>query len=211
MGAPRRRLSTPCTLAPDSGYFAHPRQKARMALTRQEVELARTKTIDYLGKVGIVLTAQERERIEVADFGLASLNDFGVQLITYVDTERVGAKDVVLMPGQTVPEHRHPPVNGGEGKEETFRCRWGTIFMYVEGPPTANPHAHVPAAHKPFLTVWHEVVLGPGDQYTVFPNRVHWFQAGSQGAVFSEFSTAGTDAYDIYTHPDVKRIPEVDS
>ncbi len=182
-----------------------------MALTRQEIESARTQAVDYFGKVGIVLTAQEQERIEVADFGLSSLDDFGVQLITYVDTERVGAKDLVLMPGQTVPEHRHPPVNGSEGKEETFRCLWGAIYMYVEGSFTENPHAHVPDSHRPFLTVWHEITLEPGDQYTVYPNRLHWFQAGPQGAVFSEFSTAGTDAYDIYTHPGVKRIPEVDA
>ena len=37
------------------------------------------------------------------------------------------AKELILMPRQTCPEHWHPPVGGEPGKEETFRCRWGEI------------------------------------------------------------------------------------
>jgi D-lyxose ketol-isomerase len=180
-----------------------------MAITRDEYEAARAQALAYFAMVGIVLTEGEKHRIEVADFGLGSLQEFGVQLITYVDTQRVGAKEVVLLPGQTVPEHRHPPVAGGPGKEETFRCRFGTIYLYVDGPPTATPQARVPEARREHFTVWHEVVLQPGDQYTVYPEILHWFQAGTEGAVISEFSTPGTDEYDRYTDPGVARIPEI--
>lgn len=44
----------------------------------------------------------------------------------YVNTEKCCAKELVLFPGQTCPEHRHPEINGEEGKEETFRCRIGS-------------------------------------------------------------------------------------
>lgn len=31
------------------------------------------------------------------------------------------------------------------------------------------------------------------------PDTFHWFQAGPEGAVVSEFSTKSQDEYDIYT------------
>ena len=33
----------------------------------------------------------------------------GLQLVTYVNTERCCAKEMVLFAGQTCPEHRHTP------------------------------------------------------------------------------------------------------
>lgn len=180
-----------------------------MAITRDEYESARAKTLAFFARAGIVLSEQEKERIEVADFGLGALEEFGVQLITYVDTQRVGAKEVVLMPGQTCPEHRHPPVGDGPGKEETFRCRYGSMYLHVEGPPTQSPKAQIPKGREEYFTVRHEIVLRPGDQYTVYPNRLHWFQAGPEGVIISEFATPGTDEYDLYTDPGVKRIPEI--
>lgn len=67
-----------------------------------------------------------------------------------------------------------------------------------------------PAGSKEFYTVWHEIVLHPGEQYTLYPNTKHWFQAGSEGAVVSEFSTKSYDEYDIFTDPNIQRIPEVE-
>src|SRR6185437_11532858 len=50
--------------------------------------------------------------------------------------ERCCAKELVLFPGQTCPEHRHPPLGPDKpGKEETFRCRWGTVYLYVARAP----------------------------------------------------------------------------
>jgi D-lyxose ketol-isomerase len=54
-----------------------------------------------------------------------------------------------------------------------------------------------------------EVVLQPGDQFTIPPNTLHWFQAGPEGAVVSEFSTHSTDENDIFTDPRIRREPEV--
>ena len=38
-------------------------------------------------------------------------------------------------------------------------------------------------------------------KYTIMPNTLHWFQAGPEGAVVSEFSTKSRDEFDIYTDP----------
>ena len=52
-----------------------------------------------------------------------------------------------------------------------------------------------------YFTCMKEIVLKPGEQYTIMPNTLHWFQAGPEGAVVSEFSTKSRDEFDIYTDP----------
>ena len=86
-----------------------------------------------------MLAEEERAAIEVADFGLSRLREIGLQLLVYVNTDRYCAKELVLYPGQTCPEHRHPPFDGTPGKEETFRCRRGLVQLYVEGEGARAP------------------------------------------------------------------------
>jgi D-lyxose ketol-isomerase len=59
--------------------------------------------------------------------------------------------------------------------------------------------------------VWHEVALLPGQQHTVPPNTLHWFQAGPEGAIVSEFSTHSRDDLDVFTDPDIARTTVVAS
>jgi len=59
-------------------------------------------------------------------------------------------------------------------------------------------------------TVWNEHILGPGDQYTIWPDTKHWFQAGPEGAIVTEFSTRSTDEHDVFTDPDIRRITEIE-
>lgn len=161
------------------------------------------KALEYYEKARIALTDAEKENIEIADFGLNELETTGLQLLTYINTSRCCAKEMVLFPGQTCPEHRHPEVNGEPGKEETFRCRYGKVYLYVAGEATPNPKATPPADGK--YTVFHEVVLNPGEQYTIMPNTLHWFQGGEEGAVVSEFSTTSRDETDIFTDERIVR------
>jgi D-lyxose ketol-isomerase len=178
-------------------------------LSRQQMESARSRVIQLLNRVGIALTLEEANRIEVADFGLNDLEGIGLQLLTYVNTDRVCAKELVLFPYQTCPEHYHPPVGGEPGKEETFRCRWGEVYLYLPGEPTDQPRGLVPDGMENYLTVWHEVCLQPGEQYTIAPETAHWFQAGPEGAVVSEFSTRSRDEFDVFMDPRIVRAPSV--
>src|SRR4029450_1989342 len=66
---------------------------------------ARGRAPAMLAEAGIVLTPVERETIEVADFGLGDLERYGLQIVVYVNTERVCAKELVLFPGAACPEH----------------------------------------------------------------------------------------------------------
>jgi D-lyxose ketol-isomerase len=158
-----------------------------------------------LTEAGIVLTSHERAAIEVADFRLSRLDEIGLQIVVYVNTERVCAKELVLFPRQTCPEHRHPPAGESPGKEETFRCRAGVVYLYTEGDASPNPACRPPEPDRDWFTVRHEIALHPGEQYTIPPNTLHWFQAGEEGAVVSEFSTTSTDELDVFTDPRIGR------
>jgi len=146
---------------------------------------ARERAAAQLEEAGIVLTPDERAGIEVADFGLGRLEEQGLQIVVYVNTERVCAKELVLFPGQACPEHRHPPVGDDPGKEETFRVRRGVIHLRVGDAP--------------------ELTLYPGDQCIVPPDTLHSFRAGPEGAVVSEFSTRSRDELDVFTDPLIVR------
>ena len=61
------------------------------------------------------------------------------------------------------------------------------------------------------MTVFHEIRLGPGEQYTILPGTKHWFQAGKSGAVISEFSTHSTDETDVFTDTAIVRMPEIEN
>lgn len=175
-------------------------------ISKIEYEKAVERTISFFEKAQIVLTEEEKKAIEVADFGLDDLSHTGLELITYLNTERVCAKELVLFPTQTCPEHRHPAFGSYIGKEETFRCRWGRVLLYVEGERTS------PIQAKPVegvYTVFHEIELLPGEQYTLKPNTKHWFQAGDEGAVVSEFSTPIFDEEDIFSDPRIVRTPKI--
>ncbi|AVM09759.1 D-lyxose/D-mannose family sugar isomerase [Bacillus velezensis] len=155
----------------------------------------------YYQKAGIVLTDDEVEDIQIMDYGLDKLEETGLQLFIYVNTDRYCSKELVLFPRQTCPEHRHPPVGSEKGKQETFRCRWGKVYLYVEGEKTENPSVLPPGDDKEYYTVWHEIVLEPGGQYTIPPDTKHWFQAGEEGAVVTEMSSTSTDDHDVFTDP----------
>ena len=159
--------------------------------------------LEMYEKAGIILNEQEKQNIEVVDFEIGIVNEVGLQILTYINTERVCAKEMVLLPGQTCPEHKHVPTNGLPGKEETFRCRYGKVYLYVTGEGERDKiSAKLP---KTDVSVFHEVILSPGEQYTIYPETWHWFQAGEDGAVISEFSTRSTDETDQFTDPRLVR------
>lgn len=179
-------------------------------MKRSEMRTAQARAASQLDASGIKLTENERAGIEVAGFGLNDLERQGLELVTYVNTDRYCAKELVLFPRQTCPEHLHPPVGDDPGKMETFRCRTGKVYLYVEGQPAEQIQAVVPVGHEAYYTVFHEIELNPGEQYTIPPGTKHWFQGGPDGAVVSEFSSTSRDEYDIFTDPGIVRLPVIE-
>lgn len=158
-------------------------------ISRQEQQEARAYAAGQLRDAGVVVSDDEARNIEVADFGLGRLREFGLLVLVYVNTDRYCAKELVLFPHQMCPEHRHPPFAGSPGKEETFRCRLGQVDLVVAG---------------------ERVSLEPGGQYTIPPDTLHWFQAGEQGAVVTEFSSTSRDELDVFTDSRIVREPVVE-
>ena len=178
-------------------------------MTRQEYDRQAAEALGYFERAHIALTDEEKRSVEVADFGLGMVRELGLQLIVYINTDRVCAKEMVLFPGQTCPEHWHVETNGQPGKEETFRCRYGEVFLYVEG--EGNKETILGTIPSTDVTVFHEVHLLPGEQYTIYPGTKHWFQGGPNGAVISEFSTHSTDETDVFTDPTIVRMPAIEN
>lgn len=174
-------------------------------MTREE---ARIKALAYFDKAHIYLKEEEKQNLEIADMGLDDLETYGIQIHIYVDTDRCSAKEMVLFPYQICPEQRHPPLGDYPGKEETFRIREGELYVYTEGEPVekSKMKARIPAGKEDTFTVFHEIVLKKGDQYTMLPNVTHWICGGKDGCVVSEFATYNRDDLDIYTDPQVARM-----
>jgi len=174
-------------------------------ITRAQCESARHRAVGLLRQAGVVAREDELERIEVVDLGLGELEQTGLQILTLVNTCEVGVKVLVLFPNQVFSQHRHPPLGDYAGKEETFRCQWGELYVYMPGEPTPAPKAHPPEHRKHTYTVWQEMILRPGGQVMSPPNTSHWFQAGPEGAVVWSFSSRATDVQDVFTDRDVRR------
>ena len=164
----------------------------------------------FLAEAGIILTPDEAANIEVVDHGLNRVEDEGLEIVTYINNDRYCGKELVMFPGQTCPEHRHPPFEGNPGKQETFRCRKGLVWLYIEGEPAPKIQAKVPEASSSYYTAFHEIELRPGEQYTIPRNTLHWFQAGPEGAIVSEFSSASRDEFDFFTNPNIRRATVIE-
>lgn len=175
-------------------------------MTHEEISYWQSICSDILEKKGIAITPSEASNIEVADLALGEFRQTGLFLLTYINNDRYCAKELVLLPGQTCPEHKHPRIGDLPGKRETFRCRSGTVYLYVEGVQVDPIKSIIPKGSESYYTVFHEIELHPGEQYTIEENTFHWFQAGDEGTVVSEFSSTSRDEYDVFTDPRIQRV-----
>jgi D-lyxose ketol-isomerase len=179
-------------------------------LTQSQVRQMQERAAQMLAQAGMVVTSQEQAQIEVVDFNLNELERTGLELVIYINNDRYCAKELVMTPRQTCAQHRHPPLSeANPGKQETFRCRWGKVWLYVEGEPNRAIQALVPQGSEPHYTVFREIELHPGDQYTISPNTWHWFQSGDEGAIVSEFSSPSYDEFDQFVDPRISRFTKV--
>lgn len=173
-------------------------------LTRAEYRDAQKKSAAMMRKAGIRLKKEEAESISVADFGISNLAVEGAQIFTFFATDRISAKVIALFPGQTLPEHWHPPVGDDPGKQEVIRVIDGTVYFGIPGEDTLEL-AVMPPGKESVYTCRHEIVMSENDQIILKPGTKHWFQAGDAGAVVYSFSTCVRDILDGFTDPEIKR------
>jgi hypothetical protein len=136
-----------------------PKPGENVVITPRQLKAVREQAIAILMATGLSVRQDEMDQMEVVDFGLNELERSGVQIIPLVDTHRLTVKLLIMLPNQTEPEHRHPPLGDYPGKEETIRCEWGELYLYGPGEAAPNPKAHPPDARRQTYTVWHEYIL----------------------------------------------------
>ncbi len=176
-------------------------------ITRREFNDATSRAAEMVRKAGIVVREEELNNFTVLDFGLGELEQTGLELLWLINMPRLTLKILVLLPNQTCPQHRHLPFEGSAGKEETFRCLWGEVYVMMPGEPTPEPHANPPAHRREHYTSWNETVLHPGEQLTSPPDTLHWFQAGVEGAVLYTCETKSAKGADKFTDPQASEKP----
>jgi D-lyxose ketol-isomerase len=174
-------------------------------MNTDELMLFKNEIAEVYKKSKIFFSESELKSMEVTDFGLKDFKNIGLGVIIYVNTMKVCAKELAMLPNQICPQHFHPGIKHTEGKEETFRCRWGKVYLYVSGEKQKDIRDKIPQKYKDGFNVFHEIILEPGAQYTLKPETWHWFQAGPEGAVLSEFSTHSFDAGDIFFDKNILR------
>ena len=177
-------------------------------ITREQQSKFRAYAATAITEGGIALLPDEVNTIDVADFGLSDVEVEGALMLTMVDTEKVAAKVIVLLPNQTLPEHWHTATNDKPGKEETLRVAQGMLRLYVPGEDTLRV-GFIPKGKQACYSSRHEIVLQPGEQKTLPSGTKHWMQAGTDGAVVYSFSSYAYDALDPFTDPNVIRVTKV--
>ena len=143
----------------------------------EEFKSAHRQGMAMLSAAGIRISEEEAGKNVVNDFELGNFAVEGAQLLELLNTSRVGVRLIILLPGQTLPEHYHRAVEGEPGKEETVRMVAGTLYVGLPGEDNLH-HATIPKGNEAYYTVRHEVVMKPCDQLTLVPGTLHWFQIG---------------------------------
>ncbi len=165
-----------------------------------------------LDRCPLPLSPAELERFKTDDFGLGQLEVEGFAFIDLLRTDLVRTTVIVLLPHQTLPEHKHPPYDGSPGKEETVRCLWGTFKVYVEG-EAESKDLLIPPGKDAYYTARKEHSLSPGDQFTVPIDIRHWFQAGPEGAIAFIAQNRVNEDHNIFYDPESTgcKIPNVNT
>ena len=164
----------------------------------------REHVLDLIGRSGIHVRDQELDQLLLVDFGLGDFEREGVAITDIVHTPALRLKILVLLPGQTLPEHIHPPYDDSPGKEETLRVISGSVRVYLPGPDTMREGA-IPEGKEEFYTLRNEHLLEPIRQLTIPPDTWHWFQAGTQGAVCYAFYPQAVESHNRFRDP---RVPK---
>ena len=172
-------------------------------ITEEQAAEIRRRAREMFAQSGLLLRREELDPIFVEDFGLGEFEEIGLALLQTANTPAINIRLLALLPNQLCPEHQHCPQGDYAGKEETFRCQWGEVYLYLPGEATPGPKATPPAHRRPHFTSWHEVVLRPGEQHTVPPGTLHWFQAGPEGAVVWTFCSRIAIGADRFTDPEI--------
>jgi len=109
--SPRHHPSTHCLLhIPKTNHRRLRINRQQRLSVKENLKTLQQQAFQTLQNAGIVLRKDELTAIEIADFGLNEFYTTGLALYTYENNDRYCAKELILFPNQTCPEHKHPAV-----------------------------------------------------------------------------------------------------
>lgn len=161
----------------------------------------REESLELIRKSGLAMTPEECNQLEVNDFGLGDIRKEGFSFVDILRTKRLRITVLILLPNQSLPQHVHPPYEEEIGKEETIRVLFGQTRVYLGKPGEPENQIEIPPGKEKYYTAKHEVVLSPGEQYTIDPSTNHWFQGGAEGAVNICFQNRVDETRNIFFDP----------
>lgn len=136
------------------------------------------------------VTPTVRKNIWIADFGIGDFPRVGMGGLVWINRPDYNyfGLDILLLPGQMIPEHRHVATDKAQPKMESWQVRCGKIVTFGEGAPTPELLTQVPESQRASIQSKHGAPLGLHE--TGHLNRVdawHYMIAGPQGAWVTEY------------------------
>ena len=110
----------------------------------------------------VAISPSELSNLAFEDFGLGNPRIEGFGYVDILRTIALRITILALLPGQTLPEHFHPPYDGHIGKEETLRVVYGETRIYIPGEKN-NETMIVPAGKEAYYKALHEIRLHRGE------------------------------------------------
>lgn len=153
---------------------------------------ARKAYLDMLERFNYPIPERFKEELFVTDLGVGDFWNVGIGGIMWCNSQEHGyfSFEIMLLPGQMIPEHWHVESTDGPAKMETWHTRYGMIYTFGEGNATEPCPVEVPVSQKDHVTVHHCEPLALGQVRTL--NRLcarHYMIAGPEGAVVTEYAS----------------------
>jgi D-lyxose ketol-isomerase len=129
----------------------------------------------------------------VADFNLKKFPEAGMAGIFWVINmeHNYTGVDMFLLPGQSIPEHWHVSTDNAGAKFESSHVRYGSIILFTEGNEIPGVEERIPSFQKDVVKARKEKILLAGDVGSAEKEgEKHWFMAGPEGAIITEYATA---------------------
>jgi len=137
------------------------------------------------------------------DFGKGDFTSFGMGGVFWCNEQSEGyfGHEIYLLPNQSIPEHRHLPTQGKDGKAlrckiESWQVRHGYVYGFSEvGEPNLDQFPEAKAMLSklqiPHLKSVHvEKWVADGKVYKLAgPETWHFMMGGKDGAIVTEYAT----------------------
>jgi len=147
-------------------------------------------------------------RWDVTDFGLGTVQRFGLVLINLAEEPEYCEKLMYALQGMTTPAHTHAK------KKEDIICRWGLLKVQLWNNKYLEENLPLSVkinGQSKAIKSGDTIELRAGERVTLEPGIYHEFAPATTECIIGEVSTANDDQHDnIFVNPDIGRFPTVE-